>query len=233
VSRIARAVSLPLAVSVSITREGKSRSRDGLAGFFNACRPTERLTDDSRGEALPDHRSADRDKVSSADMRELAGELRDTERAIKLWYQKASTVGHPPPWKAFDFSRMPGDWGYRFVIGSGALVETAEFVTYGGEFRRLFELPEKATNAVPMLQQLPERYRPLFSDGCSKAMAESAPVRFSGAVSHLGKIEIYRAAFMPVEVQPASSVQLVFGSFNRRALPRLVIVGPGRLAAEP
>jgi hypothetical protein len=181
---------------------------------------------------LPDRRSADRDQVSGAKNRELAGELRDTERAIKLWYQKACGVGRPPPWQAFDFSRMPGDWGYRFVIGTGELVEAAEFVTYGAEFGRLLELAEKATNEVPMLQQLPERYRPLFSDGCSKAMVEGAPVRLNGAVAHLGKIEIYRAAFMPVEVQPNSPIQLIFGSFNRRALPRLVMVGPGRLSME-
>src|SRR6202023_3315010 len=53
-------------------------------------------------------------------------------------------------------------WGYRFVIGNGGFVEASEFVTYGVQFARLFELPEKATNDVPMLQQLPERYRPLF-----------------------------------------------------------------------
>ena len=109
---------------------------------------------------MPDRPSADRDHVSAAEKRERAGELRDTERAIKLWYQKASTVGCPPPWKAFDFSRMPGDWGYRFVIGSGGLVAAAEFVTYGLEFGRLLELPEKATNEVPMLQQLPEPSTP-------------------------------------------------------------------------
>jgi hypothetical protein len=116
---------------------------------------------------LPDRRSADRDQVSGAKNRELAGELRDTERAIMLWHQKACGVGRLPAWMAFDLSRMPGDWGYRFVIGTGGFVEASEFVTYGVQFARLFELPAKATNDVPMLQQLPERYRPLFSDGCS------------------------------------------------------------------
>jgi len=185
-----------------------------------------------RGEQLPDRPSADRDHGSAAENRELAGELRDTERAIMLWHQKACGVGRLPSWTAFDLSRMPGDWGYRFVIGTGGFVEASEFVTYGVQFARLFELPEKATNDVPMLQQLPERYRPLFSDGCSTAVAEGAPARFSGAVVHFAKIEIYRAAFMPLEVQPNSPIQLIFGSFNRRALPRLVMVGPGRLAME-
>ena len=128
---------------------------------------------------------------------------------------------------------MQGDWGYRFVIGTSGFVKASEFVTYGVQFARLFELPEKPTNDVPILEQLPERYRPLFSDGCSKAMAEGAPARFSGAVVHLTKLEIYRAAFMPLEVQQNLPLQLIFGSFNRRALPRLVMVGPGAFAENP
>ncbi len=71
-----------------------------------------------RGEQLPDRPSADRDHGSAAENRELAGELRDTERAIMLWHQKACGVDRLPSWTAFDLSRMPGDWGGR-VPGDG------------------------------------------------------------------------------------------------------------------
>jgi hypothetical protein len=64
-----------------------------------------------RGKPLPDRPSADRDHVSAAENRELAGELRDTERAIMLWHQKACGVGRLPSWTAFDLSPIQDDLG--------------------------------------------------------------------------------------------------------------------------
>src|ERR1700720_2023012 len=44
----------------------------------------------------------------------LAAELRDTERAITFWRQKASECGGLPPSTAFDLFRMSsGAWSHR------------------------------------------------------------------------------------------------------------------------
>jgi hypothetical protein len=67
---------------------------------------------------------------------ELAGELRDTERAITFWKQKASEFGRPPPATEFDFSWIT-NYGYRFVICADMLVKEDSVLF---QFRRLIEL---------------------------------------------------------------------------------------------
>jgi hypothetical protein len=151
----------------------------------------------------------------------LAGELRDTELAIAFWHQKASEFGGLPPLTAFDFSRMiSGAWCYRFVIHVDAVAGEPAFLIYGSRFAQLLELPEKPISGVPITRQLPGRYLPLFAEGCSDAVAQAVPVRFSGAVVDYGQIELYRAAFMPLATQTNSSMQVVFGTFNRRMGPK-------------
>jgi hypothetical protein len=150
----------------------------------------------------------------------LAGELRDTELAITLWHQKASEFGGLPPLTAFDFSRMIcGAWCYRFVISVDAVAGEPTFLIYGSKFAQLLGLAQKPISGVPITRQLPGRYLPL-TDGCSHAIAQAAPVRLSGAVVDYGQIELYRAAFMPLAMRPNSSMQAVFGTFNRRIGPK-------------
>jgi hypothetical protein len=146
-------------------------------------------------------------------------ERRDTERAVMLWRKKATAFGYPPPLAEFDFSRMRGDWGYRFII-SGGDVECAVFLVYGSQFARLLELREKPVCYKPMIDQIPERYQPMFTEGSRDAIADAAPARFGGAVVHQGQVELYRAAFMPVRLNPTSLHALIFGSFNYRIVPR-------------
>src|SRR6266404_2027488 len=93
------------------------------------------------------------------------------------------------------------------------------FLTYGSRFAQLLELPEQPISGVPITRQLPGRYLRLFTEGCSDAIAQAAPVRLRGAVVDYGQIELYRAAFMPLAMQPNSSMQAVFGTFNRRIGP--------------
>ena len=52
------------------------------------------------------------------------------------------------------------------------------------------------------------------------AIAQSAPVRLSGVVVDYGQIELYRAAFMPLAMPENSSIQPVFGTFNRLIGPQ-------------
>jgi len=163
--------------------------------------------------------SADRDRATDASRPEtgLVGELRDTERAISLWRQKASEFGGVPLPTAFDFSAVIGGaWNYRFVICTDAAVAELTFLIYGSRFAQLLELPAEPISGIPIARQLPGRYLPLFTEGSREAIAQAAPVRLSGAVVHYGQIELYRAAFMPLAMRQDSFMRLVFGSFNRR-----------------
>jgi hypothetical protein len=148
----------------------------------------------------------------------LAIERRDTERAVILWRKKASAFGSPPPLAEFDFSRIRCDWGYRFII-SGGDVESSVFLVYGSQFARLLELREKPICYKSMIDQLPERYQPLFIEGSRDAITDAAPTRFSGVVVYQDQVELYRAAFMPVRLNATSLHALIFGSFNYRVVP--------------
>jgi len=170
---------------------------------------------------LPNLASEHIDRAAEAKHAWIVGEQRDTERAITLWHNKASASGGLPPITAFDLSRLSDDWGHRFLISTDKIVADSVFLIYGSPFARLLELPEAPLSFTPMLEQLPERYRPLFGEGCVEAVTEMAPARFSGAVVHHGKIEFYRAAFMPCKLNASSWRPLVFGSFNYRVVPRV------------
>jgi hypothetical protein len=152
--------------------------------------------------------------------RDMVGEARDTDSAITLWYRKATEAG-PPLVSAFDLSRLASDWSYRFLIAGDKVVADAVFLVYGTRFARLLDLPAKPLHHLPVLKQVPTRYQTLFGDGYSKAMMERAPARFSGAVSRCdGKMELYRAAFMPVQGARASTC-LVLGTFNCRTVAQV------------
>src|SRR5215471_3689650 len=129
----------------------------------------------------------------------LASERRDTELAVTLWHQKASELGSPPPVEAFDLSRAM-DWSYRFMI-CGAGISDSVFLMYGSHFARLLGLPKKPNYYDPVMAQLPMRYRPLFTEGCEAAAAVPAAAKFSGAVVHDGRTELYRVAFMPLRLR--------------------------------
>jgi hypothetical protein len=170
------------------------------------------------GEAVTEFLSLDRAVDSVSRATGLAFERRDTERAITFWRKKASNNGPVPALAEFDFSRMQSDWGYRFII-SGGDVECSVFLVYGPRFARLVQLPEKPVCYRPMIDQIPERYRPIFVEGSRGAIAEAAPIQFSGLVLHQGQVEFYRAAFMPLRLNAKSAHPLIFGSFNNRVVP--------------
>src|SRR3954463_12497610 len=97
--------------------------------------------------------------------RDFPAERRDTESAIRLWHQKASGYGELPPLVTFDFSRLTSDWGYRFLISGDQFVEASVFLVYGVHFARLLGLPQQPRSQIPLLPQLPARYRSLFVEG--------------------------------------------------------------------
>ena len=165
-------------------------------------------------------------QMSAAVHRERSNERRDIQRATALWQQSVREEGSAPLLETFDFSPMRSDWGYRFLICSDQSAETAAFVVYGSKFAQLLGLPEKVTTTIPVIRQLPERYQPVFAEGCSRAMTEPAPARSSGSFSYDIEVELYRAVFLPIRLHPNWSKRLVFGSFNYRTVLSVDRIAP-------
>jgi hypothetical protein len=158
------------------------------------------------------------ERASPGVRRERPNERRDIQRALNLWQKHVSEDGGPPILATFDFSPMRGDWGHRFLICSEPSANSAAFIIYGLKFAQLLGLPEKVTSSTPVVHQLPERYRPVFVEGCSRAMSETAPAQFSGSFDYDFKDELYRAVFLPIILHPNWSKRLIFGSFNSKTV---------------
>lgn len=174
---------------------------------------------------LDGERSAEH--VSTTASLERASERRDIQRTINFWQRNLSDDDAPPLLATFDFSAMKGSWDHRFLICSDLSVENAAFVMYGAKFAQLLNLPERVQAIVPMLQQISERYRPIFAEGCRKAMTEGAvPARFSGAFNHDFEVELYRGVFLPIRLHPNWSKRLILGSFNYRTALSIDRIGP-------
>jgi hypothetical protein len=182
-----------------------SKASLNLEWYFRSLQGEKALLEEQS--TVPEHVSADVE-------REPPRERRDVQRMIDVWQQNRSADGSPPLLAKFDFSRMKGDWAYRFLICSDPTVANSVFALYGPKFAQQFALPDKATSSTPAIDQIPERYRPIFVDGCSKAIAQQAPARLSGSFKSDIQIELYRSVFMPIILQPHWSKQLVLGSFN-------------------
>ena len=148
--------------------------------------------------------------------RERANERRDVQRTIDLWQRNMAADNMLPEVGTFDFSPMKRDWGHRFLICSDLNLENAAFIMYGAQLARLLHLPETVQGIVPLFQQIPERYRPIFIDGCSKAMTQAAPARFSGTFNYDFQVELYRGVFLPIRLHPSWSKRLIFGSLSYR-----------------
>jgi hypothetical protein len=108
-------------------------------------------------------------------------ERRDVRRTIEHWLR---IPGRPTRY-----------WGQRFLICGGDAVEDAVFVTYGLGFARLLGLPQKAVTTTAFLQQIPELYRDMFSEGYSKVIIETGPVHLKGTFKKESTFEFYWAVF--------------------------------------
>jgi len=143
---------------------------------------------------------------------------RDVRRVIEHWLRNTWATDSIPLLETFDFSPMKGDWGHRFLICGDDAVEHAVFVTYGAGFAQLLGLPQKPITTTPFVQQIPELYRAMFSEGYTKVIAESGPVHLKGTFTKRSTFEFYRAVFLPIMLHPRWSKQLMFGTFNFRAI---------------
>ena len=145
----------------------------------------------------------------------FASERRDTERLMALWRREASKYKAPPPLTAFDFLSK----SFRFAICANPIVGDQWFLIYGSRFARLLGLPESPAVDVALADQLSSEHLPLFQEGCDKALTRVEPVPISGEVIHHGRIELYRAVFLPLADPPKSQLRLILGSFNLRIGP--------------
>src|SRR5580692_403621 len=143
-------------------------------------------------------------------------ERRESERAIAYWEKKIEKLGRNATVAALDLAEInTPDWPHRFVIAVDPVVENSSLLLYGSDFAKLLELPPKGTPHVPMVRQLPRHLSSVFMQGCGDAHSTRQAVRIEGEVSRPdGKMELYRAAFIPVGVKENSLTHLAFGAFN-------------------
>jgi hypothetical protein len=147
---------------------------------------------------------------------------REAERVIAYWEGRLRELGGDLTVAGLDLSRINSrEWSNRFLISVDPVIERSSLVLYGPSFARLLHLPEQARPNVPILRQLPRRYADVFLRGCSEAQRDMAPVRLEGETERYdGRIEQYRAVFIPVGIKPNSLTFFAFGAFNSRIVER-------------
>src|SRR5712692_1511153 len=145
---------------------------------------------------------------------------REAERVMLYWERKLAELGDGVTIAALDLgSTNSRDWSNRFLIAVDPVFERSSLLLYGPKFARLLHLPEQARPDMPMLRQLPQRYAEVFLHGCTRAPKEMAPVHLEGEVERYnGRIEQYRAVFIPVAVKPDLLTSFAFGAFNSRII---------------
>ena len=154
----------------------------------------------------------------------VARERRESERAITDWEQETKRLGRALTLMTLNVSEMTSErWAHRFIIAVDPLVDNCGLLFYGAKFAALMGLPEKPDHSVPMGEQLPARYVPVFTKGCIDATSLAVPVRMQGAVDREdGRQELYRTVFIPFRARPNSQLPLAFGAFNCRVTERQV-----------
>jgi hypothetical protein len=143
-------------------------------------------------------------------------ERRESERAIRYWEKKVEELGRRATVSALDLAEInTADWSHRFVIAVDPIVENSSLLLYGSVFAKLLDLPSKGTPHVPIVRQLPRHLSGVFMQGCGDAHQTRQAIRMEGEVKRPdGKVELYRAAFIPVGVKENSLTHLAFGAFN-------------------
>lgn len=147
-------------------------------------------------------------------------ERREAERAIAYWDEKQRQHGGNATVAALELGNIKSEeWSHRFLMAADPLIERSVLLMYGDRFARLLDLPERPRVTVPIVRQLPPRYGDVFLRGCADVRREMAPVRIEGEVERNdGRIEQYRAGFIPVGVKPQALTWLAFGAFNSRVV---------------
>jgi hypothetical protein len=145
---------------------------------------------------------------------------RETDRLLAYWEGRLAELGGELTIAGLDLDATNNrNWSNRFLISVDSFVERSSLLLYGPQFARLLGLPLKPRTELPMMRQIPQRYAELFLHGCADALREMAPVEFAGAAERAdGRIEQYRAIFVPIGVRPNALTWFAFGAFNNRIL---------------
>ena len=145
---------------------------------------------------------------------------REAERLVVYWEKKLEELGGVVTIAGLDLALADNrDWSNRFLISIDPVIERSALLLYGPKFAQLLGLPAQPRTDLPMIRQLPRRHVEMFLRGCAEAQQEMAPVRLEGEIERAdGRIEQYRAIFIPVGVKPNSLTCFAFGAFNNRLL---------------
>ncbi len=145
---------------------------------------------------------------------------REAERLIEYWENKLKELGGVVTIAGLDLAAADSqEWSNRFLISVDPVVERSALLLYGPKFAQLLGLPAQPRTDLPMIRQLPRRHVDMFLRGCAEAQQEMAPVRLEGEIERAdGRIEQYRAIFIPVGVKPNSLTCFAFGVFNNRLI---------------
>jgi hypothetical protein len=145
---------------------------------------------------------------------------REGERVLAFWDSKLEDFGDGITISALDLTNIRSrDWSNRFLISVDPVVERSALIMYGAKFAGLLQLPEEPRTDLPLTRQLPRRYVDVFLEGCTQAQKEWAPARLEGEIERAdGKIEQYRAVFIPVGVRPNALTCFAFGAFSCRLI---------------
>ncbi len=148
----------------------------------------------------------------------VARERRESERVIVEWEEETERLRRALSLLALNSSSMTGHkWAHRFVFALRPVIDDCTLLFYGATFAALMGLPEKPDQSVPIVEQLPARYMPVFRRGCVDATLFGVPVRMHGAVDRQdGRRELFRAAFIALKPEPSRRQRLAFGAFTYR-----------------
>jgi hypothetical protein len=144
---------------------------------------------------------------------------REAERAVAYWEEKIEALGDATI-SVLDLAAIDEeDWANRFLIAIDERVERSVLLMYGSQFARLLGLPPTPQTDRPLERQLPRRFSEIFLQGCREAPHQADPVRLEGEIERDGgRIEQYRAVFIPVKVRKGSRGRFAFGAFNSRVV---------------
>jgi hypothetical protein len=150
----------------------------------------------------------------------IGRDRREAERLTAYWEEKLKQLGGVVTISGLDLAATNGrEWSNRFLISVDPVVERSALVLYGPKFAQLLGLPPQPRTDLPMMRQMPRRYVDLFLRGCAEAQQEMAPAQLEGEIERAdGRIEQYRAIFIPVGVKPNSLTCFAFGAFSNRVI---------------
>jgi hypothetical protein len=145
-------------------------------------------------------------------------ERREAERLIADWEDETRRLSHVLALLTLNTGEMATEkWACRFIVALRPAVEDCTLLFYGAGFAALMELPQKPDHSVPMVEQLPARYVPVFTRGCIEATVRGVPIRLQGGRARRRTEGALPGSIHPLEPQyvPATPLRA-----RRLQLPR-------------